>query len=350
MSSTRRCPRALPLVALAVCAACGDGAPGNRYGPAELDESALSPVEVHGQVLAEEGLAQPTALALWADTLGVLDNASDSVVHLYRAADGGRIRTFGRHGAGPGEYRVAWSFVPSPSGAPWIYDVGLGRVTPVSAPAPGTMLTFKEGGKPTSAAWVGDSALVASGFFTEGRLAYFDTAGHVRRGVGEVPGTATAAPVIVRQEAFISTLLRRPRQGDIALATRHADRIELYREDGTLLRHVKGPFSFEPVFTVARGRRGPAMASDESMRFGYIGGAASRAAIYALFSGRTREGFHGDAVFGRYVHVYDWNGELQKVLRLDADVIAVAVDPADRVLYALRHDPTPAVLAYAIPR
>lgn len=337
------------LAALVLCTACGEGH-SLRYGPGELDHEALSPVRLQGTVLAEAGLARPSSVALWGDTVGVLDDAADSVVFLFDATSGKLIRAFGRRGSGPGEFRAAWGFIASPHGAPWVYDVGLARLTAPAPRGPGAMITLRSPGKPTSGAWVSDSEFVASGFFSGGRLAYFDTAGTLRRSVGEVPSAGGDVPLGVRQEAFIGTIVRRPGDGELALVTRHADRIELYRSDGALLKVVKGPFSFSPVFTVAQGRRGPVMASDDALRFGYIEAAATQTAIYALFSGRTREAFHGDAPFGRFVHVYDWSGELKRVLRLDSDVIAIAVDPAEHVLYAVRHDPTPAVLTYDLPR
>jgi hypothetical protein len=38
------------------------------------------------------------------------------------------------------------------------------------------------------------------------------------------------------------------------------------------------------------------------------------------------------------------------VLKLDGAALALAVDPADETIYALRHHPSPAVIRYALPR
>jgi hypothetical protein len=92
------------------------------------------------------------------------------------------------------------------------------------------------------------------------------------------------------------------------------------------------------------------MASGDDLRFGYVDVATTGSRIYGLFSGRRRGDFpRGQAVYARQIHVFDWAGELEAVLDLDSDVIAIAADERDRVLYAIRHDPLPAIVKYELP-
>ncbi|NIU77657.1 MAG: hypothetical protein GWN71_30125, partial [Gammaproteobacteria bacterium] len=86
------------------------------------------------------------------------------------------------------------------------------------------------------------------------------------------------------------------------------------------------PFDFEPVFEVGRKNGQPSLATGADLRFGYVDVATTEDRIYALFSGQTRGGAPpGRAVFGLYVHVYDWTGQLREVLELDRPAISVAV-------------------------
>lgn len=84
------------------------------------------------------------------------------------------------------------------------------------------------------------------------------------------------------------------------------------------------------------------------LRFGYVAVAATDDRIYALFSGRITAAFGREAPYGEYVHVYDWNGEMQGVLKLDRASVGIAVDPEGEALYATTEDPRPAVRAYSL--
>ncbi len=81
---------------------------------------------------------------------------------------------------------------------------------------------------------------------------------------------------------------------------------------------------------------------------GYVDGSASKNHLFALFSGRTREGGKGRAYMGRFVHVFDWDGNFVMAIQLDTDVAAITVDEDERVLYAIRHLPYPAIVRYSL--
>ena len=70
--------------------------------------------------------------------------------------------------------------------------------------------------------------------------------------------------------------------------------------------------------------------------------------MFAVFSVRTREGALVSQFMGRFVHVFDLAGNFVKAIELDTDVVAIAVHEDSSVLYALRHDPHPAVLRYSL--
>ena len=84
----------------------------------------------------------------------------------------------------------------------------------------------------------------------------------------------------------------------------------------------------------------------ESQRLPVLTGADG---FLALYSGRTRSAYPGRANYAEYVHEFSWAGELRAIHRLDADVITIAWSEPDRKLYAVRHDPVPAILVYSLP-
>ncbi len=83
-------------------------------------------------------------------------------------------------------------------------------------------------------------------------------------------------------------------------------------------------------------------------RFGYVDVDATEETIFALYSGRTLEDFRSSASLGEFVHLFRWNGTFQAAYQLDTPVLTVAVEPAGRHLYAIRHEPEPAVITYAL--
>jgi len=134
----------------------------------------------------------------------------------------------------------------------------------------------------------------------------------------------------------------------LALATRHADRVELYGLDGTLRGVGRGPAHFEPVYEVQSRGGVPFMATGDDLRFGYVDLVAAGDRLYALFSGYTRGERPGRSNFGQQVHVFDWTGRRLQVMQLDWPALGLAVDHDGRSLYAVRHDPQPAVVRYRL--
>ena len=74
------------------------------------------------------------------------------------------------------------------------------------------------------------------------------------------------------------------------------------------------------------------MRTGPDLRFGYVDVAAANDGVYALFSGRTRECFERDAVFGRFIHVFSWAGRYERVLSTDADLLNITLDASGNTL------------------
>lgn len=343
-------------LAVLVSACDGEGGPPLKYGAAELDHSSLKPRKLSGRVLAQgDYLARPGSVIRLQNYLLVLDDLSDSVLHVVSAADGRRIRSLGRKGEGPGEFKGAWSLEPHPTRptSAWVYDIALGRLTRVdldSAYADPEMIRTTGTGTAIQPVWVSDTAFASIALSPGGRLSFFSKGGEFKGAAGPLAVAEDKIPAAVSQQAWTGMLVSNPGRGLLALVTQHADQLELYAADGKLVRKVRGPFRFDPQFTVENVQGQAIMGSGESMRFGYMSAAATGDKIYALFSGRTREAFGPESSFSRFVHVYDWNGNLEQVLELDTAILSIEISPDQKWIYGIRHDPEPAIMAFELER
>jgi len=305
-----------------------------------------------------EALGRPQSVGVVGDWLLVSDVPRPHALHVIRRSDGRHLKSWGREGGGPGEFRNLWSIQPDGRGRAWLYDPGQTRLTLLDLP---TLLAdrgdpvrrsvnLRADLMPMTAVWVSDTLLMSSGMFARGRLALFDAAGRLKATAGPLPPAREGVPPAVAQHAYSGTLVRHPSRPLVAIGTRHADRVEIYHADGRPVRVARGPRGFEPVYEVQVRGGVPVMASGGEMRFGYVDLAAAGEHLYGLYSGHSREERPGRASFGGEVHVFDWNGVLVHVLPLDHLALALAVSDDERTLYTVRHDPTPAVLQHALPR
>ncbi len=317
---------------------------------------------LRGRVLhSSDRLGRPGAMAVAGERLVVLDDRAEFAVHLIRRADGALERSLGKRGDGPNEFRGAWRVVADRRDRDrvWVFDFDRSRlvgvpVDPARSGTAGDWPAFQLGaGAPlTSPVWVSDTTVVSPGLFTaEGRLAVMNARGELVRMAGTTPpGLGTVpVPIQVRQHAAQSLATAHPTRGLVALALRHADRVEILRADGTRAAEGRGAEGFEPVYRVASHGGAPVFDGGEELRFGYVNVASTADRIYALYSGRTRKSHAGRATGGDAVHVFDWEGKRLRELKLDGDYGSIAVDPKGRKLYAAREDPEPAIVEFTLP-
>ncbi|GIW52814.1 MAG: hypothetical protein KatS3mg081_2169 [Gemmatimonadales bacterium] len=343
----------LLLACLAANQGCGRRDAGNHHEGVQLAQQAPAPRLLRGELLTATAplLSAPTDIEVVGTFLVVLDAYADSVLLVLDRETGALRARGGPRGRGPGEILEPGSIDPLRDGSGfWVYDFGLRRLTLYQIPNLDRLRVINFFTEVTvyDPAWL-DSHVAALGFFPDRhRVWVFDSLGKRVGGFGSLPASSVPAPVHVLQHAYQAALVTNPARTRLAVLTRHSGRVTIFERDGSLVTDTSGPVSFEPVFGVGEGARGPVMVSDERLRFGYIDGTATESRLFALFSGRRRADFPGEANFGEYVHVFDWNGTLREVLRLDTAALAIAVDPDGRTLYAARHSPEPAIVRYSL--
>jgi len=330
------------LLAVGVADGLGSGADaqGARHAVsgARHDETLLS-----AAVVSEAGeLGIPTRLIVDDRWIFVLDAASDSVLHQFRRDDGVLYRSLGRRGRGPGEFQGAWSIsYDHASGDAWVYDVSLARVTRIVVPRgdPGpayadTSIQLAAQGSPTDAVWLDSARLLAPGFYRDARVAVLDGSGRRVAGIG--PGFTHWSKTV--PQVSQARVALHPRAHRAVLANRNLASLELIDLERATTTTVQGPVDLPRV-------SGPARLG----AIAYVDVAVTATSIYALFSGRDPATVGQAASFGDRIHVFGWDGALERILRLDGDVIAIAVAEDESAIYALRHEPLPALVRFDLP-
>lgn len=301
-----------------------------------------------------------TALAADSQLVYVGNDDSDTPLLIFDAKSGALLAHLGREGDGPGEYRYVSSIQPLADGqggrqrGVLIFDGAARRLTRFHLLDPGTAkvdspitATINAGGYITGLAVLPDSSLIGPGLFTSHRLARLRLDGTLIELIGPTPDNPHDLPVPVLEHVYQSTLAARPDGSRIALATRFMNHIELYDANGSLQRVVNGPISVAPVFEVAMAGGAPTMASDEDLRFGYTGIAAGQRYIFALFSGRRRGDYApSEATYADELHVFDWDGNLVRIITLDRALSHIAISPDEHALYGIAYEPEEALVAY----
>ncbi len=316
----------------------------------ELPHSSLHPTRLIGEVFLEvPALGGGSKIAFGRGVLLVGDGKGDPFLHEIDAGARRVVRSFGRLGDGPGDFKSVWdlSFRDGDVDGIWVFDLMLRRLTRVSFKQPATaqVIAPQDNGV-VRLAWFGPNLLVGLTTADTGRLVLLDSKGAV---VSRSSGPLLGGDSITRQVRLASSaqasLCVQPSALRFALLYTRAGRVELYGEKAQLIGRAAVPFPSDGQFQRdARTGRWSAL----TLRNFYKGCTASEAQLYALFSGRRGSPEYGDrATNGVFIHVFDWEGRLQRVLQLDRDVSAITVD-GDSVLYGASWQ-SDAVFKFRIP-
>lgn len=314
-------------------------------------------VPLTGRQLTQPNLLMlPTAVSVIGGLLLVLDPMADSVAVLLDTS-GAQLMRFGGKGAARGEFEAPVSIDAQygSDGSFWVIDGALHRATAFSyrrGQGPGlspqrVVPLVVEGGGPIAAAFADtEGGFVGTGLFQSKRFVRF-----LRRGAapfGPSPPGSPDTPIQVRNHAFQSALAPHPDRSRFAAATRYADRLEIYALDGSVVAEARRLRNFDPVYETKARQGRPTFAPGLDLRYGYIAVAANRQSIFALYSGRNHLEAPGAAPYGAVVEELDWAGSRLRTFGLDRDAVAIAVDSSGQALYAVVHEPLPAIVRYAL--
>ncbi len=300
-----------------------------------------------GSLLTEsDSLALPLTIRYVKGFLLVGDTQSVHPLHVINAYTGEYVGGFSRNGEGPGEMLRPGSVITYPSSDTfYVHDIRLRRLTRGVIPANG-VLRIDQG---TSVTIRADGllnnmiALPQEGFAGTGIHNGHQTLLHVRTdgSEGESFGNDLGGPEAVnlqfRHQGYQNSIRVKPDLSRVAVAYRYASRLDIYDHDSGSTRIVRWKDMFGPSFNTDLGRASQFSESDR--RYGYVDVATSRDYIFALYSGYA-DGEVPDAAFGRFVHVYSWEGELISVYSLDRPAVAIEISPDGDTIFTIVHYPS----------
>ncbi len=310
-----------------------------------------------GSVVSDDhGLSIPTRLMVVGGRLVVLDRRAEQKIRIYDPNKGGLLTVFGKHGQGPGEFSGAWDLLHGASPRSfWVLDVSLRRVTAITLDSllssrtyrGDSFVTLSGDGSLESLRVLSSGGFIGTGTSARGRLTHYSSSGAFLRAVGTLPQGDRRWEPVVAQDAFSARLGANQVKNRVIVAYRWTDRLQVLDPQGALITNMERPLGFEPVVSEKSDFRATFTLDSRSA---YLSTVASGRQVYALFSGRTEREAGKTTSFGRDVLVFSFDGRISRILRLDSDVISIAVDDAETELFALAHDPTPRILRFRIPK
>lgn len=116
-------------------------------------------------------------------------------------------------------------------------------------------------------------------------------------------------------------------------ASRYADRIEIFDLISKKSKVIRGPENYNPDVSVMSSNNGmEVIARNSNTRYAFLGGKTTDKYIYLLYSGNVHDSPH--LFYGKYIYVYDWEGNpVQKIILKDY-VTDFAVTSDNETLYS----------------
>jgi len=315
-----------------------------------------------------EHIFTPLDLTLSRDFLIIIDANIAPAIHVIDRNNLNNINSFGREGRGPGEFLSPWTITTSKSDKKnvWVYDNILSRFssfiiemkTDSVDKANEALITLDSSeGRPVNAAMLNDSTIVSTGIFHERRIKYFNKDGGIKKSVGDLPHIEPSPSVFnfftgyrkipnnVLQHAYQSKIKSRPDGLYFAIATRHANLIEIYKHHGEKVLEIRGIKDDVPKIDIMNVQGNSVLNQGiDDFYFGYIDLKTSNSKIYGLYSGRKNA--DGHAYLGNEIHIFNWNGELLKILEFNQYLIAIEIDEMAGKIYGIEHYPDLSVNIY----
>lgn len=306
---------------------------------------------------AQDSFGKPFGILYLAGRLIIYDDSpisDENQVRIYDVNSFKLLSSFGKHGSGPGEYRGLWAIDRSPKyeNKITLHDVSLLRYSVIEISNPNkvkidTMITLKEG-DPYCPVFVNDSIIISpGGTLKEGRFAAYDLLGNIKGFYGEpLPGKDLKTPMPIHQQASIGRLKVTPDGSKYIISAQYSDLIDVYNNNGVLLKRISGPLNMYPKYNVKTYNNYPRLSHDKKDAItGYMDIALTNDKIIALYSGIPLEQNEFDC---KFLHVFSMKGELLETVILDHKLVRITLDAKNNRLYGIQFSPIPEIYMYQL--
>lgn len=308
-------------------------------GPADLGAGEATPLLLEGEPFATSpAFGEPFFMAVEGQRLWVSDMNGDPFVHLVQLSDGRVVRSVGQRGEGPGDYQSVMDLGarPGDSGGIWAWDAQVGRLTFLSPrredPANRMVTPSSPASRPLSFRWLTHDRLVGIlAGDSSASVVLYDSTGRVERTQNfEILGDSSIPYRKRRNPSSSFRICIKPGGGGFGILFGGGGRIDRYDAQGHALQGFSVPIPSNGDFELDSLGKWQALVPRQY----YRDCSSTPSRLYALFSGRLASKFPlGPGWEGEYVHVFDWDGNLERVYRLSRGAQALAVI-GDSIIYA----------------
>lgn len=283
----------------------------------------------------------PDGLLLYADSVLFIRNAARSSKHhfsLVNLKNKNFLHSTLVMGRKPGQSLSFMSYGIS-NGYLWVNDVIKSNVilTDINNAMRGTADSAKENALLThyyAIQLLNDSTVIASGNYDADHKLFQVNLSTQAVEKELVPYAADPAGPFTRAKkmAYQSFLFLKPSNDKCVLACRYADQIEIVGLKTETSNIIKGPESYQPEVVTMKGHDGKELSTRGSdTRYAFVKGKVTNKYIYLLYSGNNHESEH--LYYGKYIYVYDWNGNPIQRLELKNYVLDFVVTQDDSIIY-----------------
>lgn len=111
----------------------------------------------------------------------------------------------------------------------------------------------------------------------------------------------------------------------------YTDMLKIVDMNNNSVKTVHGPDLFDPIYKIVGG----SFAATKETKFAYVQTASDDQFVYALYCGKDYNLFtKGISEGGRYINVFDWNGDPVCCYELNPSCVSFAIDSKNKKIYA----------------
>ena len=309
------------------------------------------------KLLSDESLGTPYHICVTDKYLILGNMKSDTILEVYTLNERKKINQFLLHGEGPGEMLLLSSIQYSKAGRCFylsdvlknlIYEVSESDIEKAH-PNIKEIFRFQPEKLPKNAmigGWqkfLSNGKMLASGAAPEGMLAYFNQQMTEFSYYEPYPDKEKVNSELTDRaniQLYASCSAVSPDAEKLAVACYGADVIGFARLDGNGLKtkFVKAQYPNDIYVEHFDSENVQAAFTKESLRH-YAWVTASDKKVYALYSGKKERDCARGLMRGNEVRCYDWDGNLLEKMKLDCEVLQIAISPDNQYLFAVSESP-----------
>ncbi len=311
------------------------------HQPTTFDDDKLPAKQLQAQEFGiGEYLLSPFRAKIIDSILIISDYGGNPLLMAYDLRKKEMIKKFGTKGRGPGEFLSAWNLTIGKTNNSFsVYDPILKKMAQYNLLD--RIPTFKNEIQLNNedffiyADWMTNDKIAYTSFSPKGRLVIYNVPQKELSFIANsTPPNETGVPKSVHSHAYHATVETTASGDKIAICSRYADQIELYKQNGDKIATVVGPEGYTPIYSVVDANGSPSMAETGKTKLAFLDIACTDEFVYVLYSGKNHEDYPGLLIeHGETVYVFDWEGNPVKKYKLDKGITSMGLSEDQSFIY-----------------